>query len=146
MSLTKKGKFWYGTTRDDVGLEIDRYSKSNGYPARKAADSICSCSNTTFKLETDEEEGAAKRTCTTCGSEHLMGDSAEYIEGAKLERHECVCGSEVFELRSGVALYEQSNDVRWYYIGCRCTKCNLVGVFADWKCEAGDADAFLAKA
>jgi len=24
-------------------------------------------------------------------------------------------------------------------------ECNLVGVFADWKCEAGDAAAFLAK-
>jgi len=35
--------------------------------------------------------------------------------------------------------------VRWYYIACHCVECNLVGVFADWKCEAGDAAAFLAK-
>jgi hypothetical protein len=35
--------------------------------------------------------------------------------------------------------------VRWYYIACHCFECDLVGVFADWKCEAGDAAAFLAK-
>jgi hypothetical protein len=146
MSLKKMGKYWYGTTQADLHLEIVRYSKANGYPASKATDSICTCANRTFKLETDEVEGAAKRTCTTCGSQHLMGDSAEYIEGAELEPHECVCGSQEFELRSGVALYEQSNDVCWYYIGCRCVRCNLVGVFADWKCEAGDADNFLTQA
>jgi hypothetical protein len=42
-------------------------------------------------------------------------------------------------------VYEGTHDVRWYYIACRCVECNLVGVFADWKCEAGDAAAFLAK-
>jgi hypothetical protein len=46
---------------------------------------------------------------------------------------------------SGVSVYEGTHDVRWYYIACRCVECNLVGVFADWKCEAGDAAAFLAK-
>ena len=47
---------------------------------------------------------------------------------------------------SGVSVYEGTHDVRWYYIACRCVECNLVGVFADWKCEAGDAATFLAKA
>jgi hypothetical protein len=53
------------------------------------------------------------------------------------------CEHEQFQLLSGVALYEDSNDIRWYYIGCLCFSCQLVGVFADWKCEAGDSDAFL---
>ena len=74
-----------------------------------------------------------------------MGDSADHIEEAVPEAHECVCENEVFELMSGVSVYEGTHDVRWYYIACRCVECNLVGVFADWKCEAGDAAAFLAK-
>ena len=74
-----------------------------------------------------------------------MGDSAEYAQDADFEGHKCICSAEEFELLSGVAVYEGTNDVRWYYIGCMCTTCHLVGVFADWKCEAGDADTFLAK-
>ena len=74
-----------------------------------------------------------------------MGDSADHLEGAQPETHECVCENEVFELMSGVSVVEGSHKVRWYYIGCHCVECNLVGVFADWPCEAGDAAAFLAK-
>lgn len=145
MALQKKGKYWYGSSAEDTQTELVRYSKLNGYTATKFSESVCTCGNRSFKLETDEDEGAAKRICTACEASHLMGDSAEYASGASFESHVCVCDGEAFQLLSGVALYGESNDVRWYYIGCLCTKCNLVGVFADWKCEAGDADAFLAE-
>lgn len=144
MALRKKGKYWYGTTLDDIRQQVEQYSES-GYRARRFRESVCECGNRIFRLRTDEVEGAGERTCTTCGDRHLMGDSAEFAASANLERHECICGSEEFELLSGIALYSDSNDVRWYYIGCRCTACNLIGVFADWKCEAGDAESFLAK-
>ncbi|WP_216076289.1 hypothetical protein [Acinetobacter sp. Tr-809] len=75
----------------------------------------------------------------------MMGDSAEYIENAKLEEHLCICDNQKFELESAVALYDGSNDVRWYYIGCLCTNCSLIGVFVDWKCEGGNATEFLAR-
>lgn len=145
MALTKKGKYWYGSELADTKIEIQQYSDLNGYKAVKFNESVCTCGGRIFKLETDEDEGVARRTCTACGAVHLMGDSADYAEDANPEEHECICLAQEFELVSGVALYADSNDVRWYYIGCRCTKCHLVGVFADWKCEAGDADAFLAK-
>jgi hypothetical protein len=145
MTLTKKGKFWYGTSPEDTRIEVRRYSALNGYEAVKFSASTCTCGSRTFKLDTDEDEGVAKRTCTGSGSSHLMGDSAGYVADAELQGHECVCGGTEFELTSGVALYEGSNDVRWYYIGCRCAQCHLTAVFADWKCEAGDADAFLAE-
>jgi hypothetical protein len=145
MALTKKGKYWYGTTPEDTKAEVLRFSNLNGYPADRFSESVCTCGSHCFKLESDEEAGAAKRTCAACGSTHFMGDSAEYASDANLENHECACGNEEFRLMSGVALYDESNDVRWFYIGCLCTKCNLVGVFADWKCEAGDAEAFLAE-
>ncbi|MNV79624.1 hypothetical protein D3C71_1731840 [compost metagenome] len=74
-----------------------------------------------------------------------MGDSADHVAEAAPEAHECVCENEAFELVSGVSVHEGTHNVRWYYIACHCVECNLVGVFADWKCEAGDAAAFLAK-
>jgi hypothetical protein len=144
MSLKKKGKYWYGTTSEDIKAEVVRYSALNGYQAAKFRGAACNCGNRSFRLETDEEAGTARRTCAACGAAHWMGDSSEYANEATPEIHECICGSATFQLMSAVALYEGSNDVRWYYIGCQCTSCNLVGVFADWKCEAGDADKFLA--
>jgi hypothetical protein len=145
MALKKKGKYWYGTTGDDIKTEILSYSKLNGYVAAKFSESICTCGSRLFKLESDEDAGAARRICTVCGTVHLMGDSADYADEAEFDNHECVCKAEEFHLLSGVALYDGSNDVRWYYIGCLCAQCNLVGVFAHWKCEAGEADAFLAE-
>lgn len=145
MALERKGEYWYGTTPEDTAAEMRLYSAQNAYEVARISESVCTCQNRSFKLETDEEVGAARRICTACGAIHLMGDSAEYASEAEFEGHECVCDGEEFQLVSGVALYEGSNDVRWYYIGCQCTNCHLVGVFADWKCEAGDADAFLAQ-
>ena len=146
MALKKKGKYWYGDTRDDIQEEVVRYSISNSYRATKFAKPTCTCGGVSFRLESDEEEGAGRRTCINCQQVHLIGDSADYEADAEFEHHQCVCDGDQFELALGVALYEDSNDVRWCYIGCRCTQCKLVGVFADWKCEASDADAFLAAA
>lgn len=145
MALTKKGEFMYGTTSGDTQAELRSYSVANRHEAVRFASSKCNCGCRTFALQTDEEAGVAIRTCTDCGQRHLMGDSADYVEEAAPEAHECVCENEVFELMSGVSVYEGTHDVRWYYIACHCVECNLVGVFADWKCEAGDAAAFLAK-
>jgi hypothetical protein len=145
MALSKKGKYWYGTTTDDIKTEMLRYSKQNGYEATQYASSTCACGSAHFKLETDEEEGEARRICVKCEAVVLMGDSAEYAADATFDNHECMCDGVTFELLSGVALYSDSNDVKWYYIGCKCATCNLVGVFAEWKCEAGDAKMFLEK-
>ena len=126
MALTKKGEFWYGTTSGDTQAELRSYSVANRHEAVRFAASKCDCGCRTFALQTDEEAGVAIRTCTDCGQEHLMGDSAEYVEEAVPEVHECVCENEVFELVSGVSVYEGTHDVRWYYIACRCVECNLL--------------------
>jgi hypothetical protein len=144
MTLSKKGKYWYGTEIADTRTEIVRFSRLNEYEAVKFAQANCSCGGVLFRLDSDEEEGAAKRTCVACGAITLMGDSAEYAAEASFDDHSCMCGHAEFALTSAVALYPDSKDVRWYYIGCRCPKCSLVGVFAHWKCEFEDADAFLA--
>ena len=146
MALVKKRKYWYGDSREDLLEEVRRYSTGNTYVATRFASPKCGCGGVTFKLASDEEQGAAKRTCSACGAEHLMGDSKDYADEAEFENHLCICDGEEFELAPGVALYTESNDVRWFYVGCRCIRCNLVGVFVDYKCEAGDADDFLREA
>lgn len=143
MTISKDGEHWYGTDDADIAPAIAHYSQAS-YPATRFMPAACPCGGEGFALDTDEEAGAARRTCSACDAVKLMGDSAEYAPEATFERHSCICGHEVFAITPGVALYADSNDVRWYYIGCRCRACDLVGVFADWKCEAGDADRFLA--
>lgn len=145
MTISRKSGYWFGTDDSDVQAEIVRYSKLNVYEATHFARAACQCGSDSFKLESDEEAGAARRICAACGESKLMGDSAEYVADANLDNHICVCDHEVFGITSGVALYPDSNDVRWYYIGCRCRACDLIGVFADWKSESGDATVFLAE-
>lgn len=145
MPITKKGRYYYGTEDADIAVEVIRFSTLNEYIATRFQPATCTCGSADFLLLTDEEEGVGKRICAECRTEVLLGDSADYIEGADIDNHICVCDEERFGIISGVALYEDSNDVRWLYIGCRCRRCDLVGVFAHWKCEGGDADAFMAQ-
>jgi hypothetical protein len=93
----------------------------------------------------DENEGAAVRVCTSCGDEHPIGDSDEYLGEAELQDHCCVCGKDAFEITVGVSLYEGSDDVRWLYIGCRCPACGLTGCYEDWKNEFIDYRKLLAR-
>jgi hypothetical protein len=85
------------------------------------------------------------RVCGTCGDDHAIGDSDEFLDEAELEEKECLCESPLFELTIGVALYADSNDVRWLYVGARCPACGVLGCYGDWKNEFNGADALLAR-
>ncbi len=145
MTLTRRGETSYGTEQADIAAEITRYSKKAGYPAEHFAQAACACGGTTFFLTLDETEGAAVRKCTSCGFEHPIGDSDEFLEGAELEECACSCSAGVLEITVGVSLYEESEDVRWLYLGCRCPACGLTGVYGDWKNEFNGFRALLGK-
>jgi hypothetical protein len=46
----------------------------------------------------------------------------------------CPCGGEIFNVAVGFALRDDG-DVRWVYVGLRCTKDGILGVYADWKID-----------
>lgn len=135
MALRNKGKYRYGDSQPDIRDELMNYSKANGYPAAHFADAVCACGGKVFNLLLDDTEGAAVRVCVGCRAEHPIGDSDEYLEDAELEECECPCGSGEFEITVGVALYQDSEDVKWLYIGCRCVGCGLTACYGDWKNE-----------
>jgi hypothetical protein len=145
MSLKKRGKWWYGDAQADIRDELIRQGKLNEYVPTQFADARCSCGSTQFRLRIDDREGAAIRVCTSCKVEHPIGDSEDFLEDAELEEAECVCGSGELEITVGVALYEDSDDVRWLYVGCRCPSCGLTGCFGDWKNEYQDYRELLAR-
>src|SRR4051794_23721003 len=115
MALAKRGKHWYGDDQADIRAELVRYSERIGYPAQHFADAVCRCGSRRFHLRLDDAQGVAVRACTSCGGEHPIGDSAEFLADAELEECECPCGGSSFEITAGVSLYDDSEDVRWFY-------------------------------
>lgn len=145
MALKKRGKQRYGENHADIREEIRRYSEKNGYPAEHFADAVCTCGAKVFRLALDDTEGAGVRKCVACTSAHPIGDSADYLADADLGECACPCGNEDLELSIGVALYQESEDVRWLYLGCRCVKCGLTAVYGDWKSEFNGYKGLLAR-
>lgn len=136
MALRKHGKWWYGDSQEDIRPEIIRYSKKAGYCAQHFADAVCKCGGKVFGLLLDDAAGVACRVCVACDAgAQPMADSAEFMEDAEAEGCACLCGEEAFEITIGVSLYDDSEDVRWLYVGCRCPKCGLTAVYGDWKDE-----------
>jgi len=144
MAIEKRGQHSYGDNQADIRTELITYSKHNAYVAEHFAEAVCVCGHKTFHLVVDDEEGAAIRICTACEEQHPIGDSKEYLEDAELEECECPCGEEAFEITAGVALYAESNDVKWLYLGCRCPACGLTACYADWKNEYEGYEKLLA--
>lgn len=139
MALHIRGRHRYADGQADIRGELRRYS-AKSHPARHFAEAVCLCGSRHFRLAVDDTEGAAVRHCADCGREHAIG------EGAELEECECPCGHGIFELTVGVALYPQSEDARWLYLGCRCVACGLVGCYGDWKNEFDGYQDLLARA
>ena len=135
MALVRRGTYSYGDSQLDIREELLRYSAANSYLVHHFSDAVCICGGTLFRLVLDDAEGAALRTCVTCGTEHAIGDSDEYMQDAQMQECACPCESEQFQITAGVSLYEGSEDVRWFYIGCRCQRCGLTAVYGDWKNE-----------
>jgi hypothetical protein len=135
MTLRKSGKHYYGDSQDDIRDEMLRYSQLNEYVVQHFANAICACGTRTFRLLLDDSEGAAVRICTQCNNKHPIGDSQELLEDASLEECACPCGAESFEITIEVSLYDNSEDVKWLYVGRRCSTCGLTAVYGDWKNE-----------
>ncbi len=117
--------------------QIIDYSRKNGYVAEHFAIPKCAaCGAAIFNVLMNEDAGVAVRICHSCSDEHGIGDSDDYLDEVdEVCPVECTCEGDQFEIMAGVALYEGSNDVRWFYLGCECAECGLSGVYGDWKNE-----------
>lgn len=135
------------TRMETLKSQIVDYSTENGYVATHFATPTCEgCGGDVFSLLMNEEEGVACRICEKCDTEHGIGDSDDYImEVEEIFDVECTCDSAQFQIMAGVSLYEGTEDVRWFYLGCKCVECGLSGVYGDWKNEYLGYQALLAK-
>ena len=132
MAIDKSGQWWKGADPSDIHSYLVDYS-ADGDPIAEFRPAVCTCGSLAFHLDADDTEGAAQRTCTKCSQVHFICDSSEYWDEAEPERCACPCGAESMNIGVGFALYPDDHEVKWLYIGCRCTSCGVLGCYADWK-------------
>ena len=144
MTIDKSGQWWKGTEFADVA-EYLRDQTADGYPADEVVQSVCTCGHTVFRLEVDEDEGCARRTCAACRKQAFICDSEEFWDEAEPMKLACPCRGRLFEV--GVAFSKREDgDVRWITIGRRCVKCGVLGSPVDWKIDYGPTDHLLSQA
>jgi len=133
MPIDTSGKWWKGSTPEDIAEYLHALS-ADSYPSSEFRISRCQCGGVVFQLEVEQDEGVAKRTCASCGNEHLICDSAEnYEEGTKLKKFKCVCKATLANVGVGFSFYEESKAIRWLWVGHRCVKCGVLGSMLEWK-------------
>jgi hypothetical protein len=133
MSINTSGKWWVGTSPDDIKGFVEAYA-TIGYEVHEFRLARCECESLAFQLDADDAGGVAKRTCIKCSREHFICDSEEFAKDADYEHWRCVeCGSEATNIGVSFSLYDDDKEIRWLYVGCRCAKCGVLGCFAGWK-------------
>jgi hypothetical protein len=144
MAIDKSGTWWVGGGVDDLD-EYLRELKVEGYDVDVFRRSACECGGLVFRLGVDQDEGAARLTCTACSKVRYIGDSEQYFVPENVEPYECVeCHGDTCNVGVGFSLYEAtSTDVRWLSLGVRCPTCGILGCIVDWKVGGGNEPDFL---
>jgi hypothetical protein len=132
MSIDKSVKWWIGTNSSDIKEYLEAYA-ADGYSVSEFRLAKCTCGSEVFTLLADDNEGCAKRICASCGQEMFICDSGEFWADASPEEWKCIgCGSNNANLGVGFSLYDDG-EIRWLYVGERCSTCGILGCFAGWK-------------
>lgn len=139
MTIDKSGLSWRGSDAADIDEYLSAYSASN-YPVARVVHARCAqCGGSVFSLRVDDAEGCAQRTCVSCADDRLMLDSAETVDDAHLADATCPCGNASFETAVGFA-HTATGEIKWVYLGLRCTVDHVLGVYTDWKIDYVPAD------
>ena len=137
MAIDTGGTWWVGDSPSDIDEYLRAYLEGS-VPVHKFRQSRCGCTSVRFRLEADDLEGTAKRSCIDCGADHFICDSEEYWDEANPKRWICVCGSDTANLGVAYSIYDEPDAdrrpvIRWLSIGTRCHVCGILGCFAGWK-------------
>ena len=132
MAVDASGEWWVGSQPEDIAEFLIGYA-SKGYEVTDFRLAKCGCGSLSFRLFADDNEGTAKRICTSCAAEHFVCDSGEYWAEAEPEECICSCGCSSQNVGVGFSVYEDREAVKWLYVGVRCIRCGILGCFAGWK-------------
>ena len=120
---------------EDIEKYLADYTEDS-YPIGEIRQSTCSCGNTAFYLEYDEDEGVAKRTCSKCEKEHFICDSEEFWSDAEPQKLVCECKGKLVEIGVGFSISDNpERGIKWITVGTRCVNCGIMGVPVEWKID-----------
>lgn len=123
-------KYWTGDSESDIAEYLKLYSQNEVSDTKNV---VCShCGDHDFLISIDDKEGAIEVTCTNCYTKKLLLDSEEYWDKCKPHKGKCtICKNKSYNVMVGFVRREDGN-VKWIYIGNRCTKCGTLGSYGDW--------------
>ena len=127
--------FWTGDSPDDIDEWLAEYTEKSDLKIKQVR--CHHCGSEEFKVRVDQDEGAIQVTCASCGKKKILLDGEEYWEDCSPRAKKCpVCKKGLFNIRVGFD-YRENGDVKWVYIGNRCTACGTLGSFVDWPVDYG---------
>ncbi|MCI0460934.1 MAG: hypothetical protein L0Z62_28630 [Gemmataceae bacterium] len=139
MALRKRGDYWYGDSASDI-REILAHPYHGALPCTHFADVICECGGRVFDLLIDDDHREADFCCVSCERNYLfhLADTDEPYEGdpdSDTEFRACPCDNNPncrMEIVVGACVPKRGKIPRQVSIACRCTRCGLIGPYADW--------------
>lgn len=136
--IDKTKPFWTGDAADDIAEWLIAYTEN---PALDVKPVVCrKCGADTFTMRVDRNEGAMQVTCTVCKTKKRLLDSEEVWSDCTPRSVSCrVCKERANNVQVGFARRE-NGDVKWVYIGNRCTGCGTLGSYVDWSIDYGPTD------
>ncbi len=133
--IDRKKDCWFGSEPEDIAEWLRSWLEDEELDVKPVA--CGGCGKDVFELEVDSTEGGAQVRCAACGAEKLLLDSSDYWEDGQPEPIACPnCGGKTFQVRVGFDR-RADGDVRWVYLGVRCTGCGALGSAADWEINYG---------
>ena len=137
--IDRTPKYWTGDQPDDIAEWLREYTEN---PELEVKPVVCRCCgrDDAFSLRVDAEEGAMQVTCTACKTKKRLLDSDEIWADCSPRSVRCrVCKERTNNVQVGFERREDG-DVKWVYIGNRCTNCGTLGSYADWSIDYGPTD------
>jgi hypothetical protein len=120
---------------DDLFAYVQHFGGGAGEAVTHIVEPGCpNCGPVVFWMQCSEEDGVAKRTCTTCKASEFVGDSERHWAEADTGDATCPCKNKIFRLALGYCA-DADDDVTWMIVGAQCTACKAVGVYADWSVD-----------
>ncbi len=137
--IDRTPKYWTGDSAEDITEWLYEYTEE---PTMEVRPIVCHvCGSDVFELRIDANEGFIRTTCAVCKTKKILLDGEEIREDASPRLRKCaVCKTgRTHNARVGF-IRRESGDVKWVYIGSRCTACGTLASYVDWNVNYGPTD------
>ena len=133
--IDRTPKYRTGTSPDDMIEWLREYTEDDSLEVHHVK--CQNCGNIALEARVDGDEGAIQYNCPECGTKKILLDGEDIWADCHPKKRKCiVCKNSRFNIAVGF-IRRESGDVRWVYIGERCSNCGTLASYADWEINFG---------